>query len=45
MRNLNTLKKEREHLRAKLVLEGLNNVEMNRLASISTKLNEAPIDY
>ena len=45
MRNLNTLKKEREHLRAKLVLEGLNNVEMNRLASISTKLNETPIDY
>lgn len=45
MRNLNTLKKEREHLRAKLVLEGLNNVEMNRLASISTKLNESPIDY
>ena len=45
MRNLNTLKKEREHLRTKLVLEGLNNVEMNRLASISTRLNEAPIDY
>jgi len=45
MRNLNTLKNEREHLRAKLVLEGLNNFEMNRLASISTKLNEAPIDY
>jgi hypothetical protein len=45
MRNLNTLKKEREHLRAKLVLEGLNNFEMNRLASISTRLNEAPIDY
>jgi hypothetical protein len=45
MRNLNTLKNEREHLRAKLVLEGLNNVEMNRLASISTRLNEAPIDY
>jgi len=45
MRNLNTLKKERENLRVKLVLEGLNNVEMNRLASISTKLNEAPIDY
>ena len=45
MRNLNTLKNEREHLRVKLVLEGLNNVEMNRLASISTKLNEAPIDY
>jgi hypothetical protein len=45
MRNLNTLKKEREHLRAKLVLEGLNNVEMNRLASISSRLNEAPIDY
>ena len=45
MRNLNTLKKEREDLRVKLVLEGLNNVEMNRLASISTKLNEAPIDY
>ena len=45
MRNLNTLKKEREHLRAKLVLEGLNNVEINRLASISTRLNEAPIDY
>ena len=45
MRNLNTLKNERKHLRAKLVLEGLNNVEMNRLASISTRLNEAPIDY
>ena len=45
MRNLNTLKKEREHLRAKLVLEGLNNLEMNRLASISARLNEAPIDY
>ena len=45
MRNLNTLKKEREHLRVKLVLEGLNNLEMNRLASISNKLNEAPIDY
>lgn len=45
MGNLNTLKNEREHLRAKLVIEGLNNVEMNRLASISTKLNEAPIDY
>jgi hypothetical protein len=45
MRNLNTLKNEREHLRAKLVLEGLNNFEMNRLASISTRLNEAPIDY
>jgi hypothetical protein len=45
MRNLNTLKKEREHLRVKLVLEGLNNFEMNRLASINTKLNEAPIDY
>ncbi len=45
MKNLNTLKKEREHLRAKLVLEGLNDVEMNRLASISTRLNEAPIDY
>ena len=45
MRNLNTLKNERKHLRAKLVLEGLSNVEMNRLASISTKLNEAPIDY
>jgi hypothetical protein len=45
MRNLNTLKKERENLRVKLVLEGLNNFEMNRLASINTKLNEAPIDY
>ena len=45
MRNLNTLKNEREHLRAKLVLEGLNNFEMNRLASISNRLNEAPIDY
>jgi len=45
MRNLNTLINEREHLRAKLVLDGLNNVEMNRLASISTKLNEAPVDY
>jgi hypothetical protein len=45
MRNLNTLKNERKHLRTKLVLEGLSNVEMNRLASISTKLNEAPIDY
>ena len=45
MRNLNTLKNEREHLRVKLVLEGLNNVEMNRLASISARLNEAPIDY
>ena len=45
MRNLNTLKNERKHLRAKLVLEGLNNVEMNRLASISNRLNEAPIDY
>ena len=45
MRNLNTLKKEREHLRVKLVLEGLNNVEINRLASISNRLNEAPIDY
>ena len=45
MRNLNTLINEREHLRAKLVLEGLNNVEINRLASISTKLNEAPVDY
>ena len=45
MRNLNVLKEEREHLRAKLVLEGLNDIEMTRLASINTKLNEAPIDY
>ena len=45
MRNLNVLKEEREHLRAKLVLEGLNDLEMTRLASINTKLNEAPIDY
>jgi hypothetical protein len=36
---------EREHLRAKLVLEGLSNLEMTRLAVINTKLNEAPIDY
>ena len=45
MRNLNVLKEEREHLRAKLVLEGLNDLEMTRLASINAKLNEAPIDY
>ena len=45
MRNLNILKEEREHLRTKLVLEGLNDLEMTRLASINTKLNEAPIDY
>jgi hypothetical protein len=45
MRNLNVFKEEREHLRAKLVLEGLNDLEMTRLASINTKLNEAPIDY
>jgi hypothetical protein len=45
MRNLNVLKEEREHLRTKLVLEGLNDLEMTRLASINTKLNEAPIDY
>jgi hypothetical protein len=45
MRNLNVLKEEREHLRAKLVLEGLNDLEMTRLASINSKLNEAPIDY
>ena len=45
MRNLNVFKEEREHLRAKLVLEGLNDLEMTRLASINAKLNEAPIDY
>jgi hypothetical protein len=45
MGNLNVLKEEREHLRAKLVLEGLNDLEMTRLASINAKLNEAPIDY
>jgi hypothetical protein len=28
-----------------LVLEGLSNLEMTRLATINTKLNEAPIDY
>lgn len=36
---------ERDHLRAKLVLEGLSNAEMNRLARLSSKINEAPIDY
>ena len=42
---MKNLIKEREHLRAKLVLEGLSNLEMTRLAAINTKLNEAPIDY
>jgi hypothetical protein len=42
---MKNLIEEREHLRAKLVLEGLSNLEMTRLAAINTKLNEAPIDY
>ena len=42
---MKNLIEEREHLRAKLVLEGLSNLEMTRLAVINTKLNEAPIDY
>jgi hypothetical protein len=42
---MKNLIEEREHLRAKLVLEGLSNLEMTRLATINTKLNEAPIDY
>ena len=39
------LTEQRDHLRAKLVLEGLTEKEMNRLAQINSKLNEAPIDY
>ena len=42
---MKNLIEEREHLRAKLVLDGLSNLEMTRLAVINTKLNEAPIDY
>jgi hypothetical protein len=42
---MKNLIEEREHLRAKLVLEGLSNLEMTRLAVINNKLNEAPIDY
>jgi hypothetical protein len=42
---MKNLIEEREHLRAKLVLEGLSNLEMTRLAIINNKLNEAPIDY
>jgi len=42
---MKNLIEEREHLRAKLVLEGLSSLEMTRLATINTKLNEAPIDY
>ena len=36
---------QRDELRVKLVLEGLSNAEMNRLAKLSSKINEAPIDY
>ena len=39
------LLEEKKLLRAKLVLEGLSDKEMNRLATINSKLNEAPIDY
>jgi hypothetical protein len=39
------LLEEKKLLRAKLVLEGLSDKEMDRLATISSKLNEAPIDY
>ena len=39
------LLEEKKLLRAKLVLEGLSDKEMDRLASINAKLNEAPIDY
>ena len=39
------LTEQRDHLRAKLVLEGLTEKEMTRLAQINSKLNEAPIDY
>ncbi len=42
---MKNLIEEREHLRAKLVLEGLSNLEMTRLAVINNKLNEAPIYY
>lgn len=42
---MKNLIEQRDHLRAKLVLEGLTNKEMDRLASINSKLNEAPIDY
>jgi len=39
------LLEEKNLLRAKLVLEGLSDKEMDRLATINSKLNEAPIDY
>jgi hypothetical protein len=39
------LLEEKNLLRAKLVLEGLSDNEMDRLATINSKLNEAPIDY
>ena len=42
---MKNLIKERELLRTKLVLEGLSDAEMTRLAEISGSLNEAPIDY
>jgi len=42
---MKNLLEERDHLRAKLVLEGLTDREMDRLAKINTNLNEAPIDY
>jgi hypothetical protein len=45
MRDKKILKEEQNLLRTKLVIEGLSEYEMNRLASINTKLSEAPIDY
>ena len=42
---MKNLLEHRDHLRAKLVLEGLTEKEMNQLASINYRLNEAPIDY
>ena len=42
---MKNLIEQRDHLRAKLVMEGLTEKEMDRLASINSKLNEAPIDY
>ena len=45
MIDVNRLKSERKLLRSKLVISGLNNYEMTRLAILNNKINEAPIDY
>ena len=45
MIDVNRLKSERKLLRSKLVISGLNNYEMTRLAILNNKINEDPIDY